>query len=148
MRVWWGLWRPWWRPLMLGIVAGVLLHGPVMASARQFSAPIMEALRTLGWSTSDSVHTVWTKSFQWPGGAYLTVGTTFGSTGYGFRDNAGVMQVKSSGGAWGTIASETAASGATCTAFVNGLCTSASTDDLLLLVRQLEDRVMALEASR
>lgn len=31
---------------------------------------------------------------------YLNFGTIVGSTGYGFRDNAGVMQFKNSGGTW------------------------------------------------
>ncbi|WP_435640596.1 tail fiber domain-containing protein [Micavibrio aeruginosavorus] len=31
---------------------------------------------------------------------YINWGTTRGSTGYGFRDNAGVIQCKNSGGAW------------------------------------------------
>lgn len=31
---------------------------------------------------------------------YLNFGTTAGATGYGIRDNAGVMEVKSSGGSW------------------------------------------------
>lgn len=33
-------------------------------------------------------------------GGYLNFGDTDGTTGYGFRDNAGVLQVKNSGGAW------------------------------------------------
>lgn len=32
---------------------------------------------------------------------YLNFNTTSGATGYGFRDNAGVMEVKNSGGSWG-----------------------------------------------
>lgn len=36
-------------------------------------------------------------------GAYMNWGTTGGVNGYGFRDNAGSMQVKSSGGSWTTI---------------------------------------------
>jgi len=31
---------------------------------------------------------------------YLNFGTTVGSSGYGFRDNAGVMEFKDSGGTW------------------------------------------------
>jgi hypothetical protein len=36
---------------------------------------------------------------------YLNFNTTLGSTGYGFRDNAGVMELKDSGGAWENITS-------------------------------------------
>lgn len=115
---------------LVGVVVGVALAVPVAAAA-QFSAPIMEALRTLGWLSSDSVHTIWTKSFQWPAGAYFNLGATYGSGGYGFRDNAGTMQVKSSGGAWANVVSGTGATGTTCTNFVNGVCTAASEDDVL-----------------
>ncbi len=41
---------------------------------------------------------------------YINFNTTVGSSGYGFRDNAGVMEVKSSGGAWAAISSGSAAS--------------------------------------
>ncbi len=34
---------------------------------------------------------------------YLNFNAVVGSSGYGFRDNAGVMEVKSSGGAWASI---------------------------------------------
>jgi hypothetical protein len=36
---------------------------------------------------------------------YLNFGTTLGSTGYGIRDNSGVMEFKDSGGSWTTFAS-------------------------------------------
>lgn len=36
---------------------------------------------------------------------YLNFGTLSGTTGYGFRDNAGTMQVKNSGGAWANFGS-------------------------------------------
>lgn len=39
---------------------------------------------------------------------YLNFGTIVGSTGYGFRDNAGTMQLKNSGGAWVNIPTSTA----------------------------------------
>jgi hypothetical protein len=38
---------------------------------------------------------------------YLNFGTVVGSTGYGFRDSAGVMQLKNSGGAWVNIPTST-----------------------------------------
>jgi len=34
---------------------------------------------------------------------YLNFGTTSGTTGYGIRDNAGAIEFKSSGGAWGSL---------------------------------------------
>jgi hypothetical protein len=38
---------------------------------------------------------------------YLNFGTFSGSSGYGFRDNAGTMEVKNDGGTWNPIASTT-----------------------------------------
>jgi hypothetical protein len=38
---------------------------------------------------------------------YLNFGSTAGSSGYGFRDNAGTMEFKSSGGTWQAIATST-----------------------------------------
>jgi hypothetical protein len=35
--------------------------------------------------------------------AYLNWGSTFGSSGYGLRDNGGTLQIKNSGGAWTNI---------------------------------------------
>jgi hypothetical protein len=37
--------------------------------------------------------------------SYLNYGATYGSSGYGFRDSGGVLQVKHSGGAWATVSS-------------------------------------------
>lgn len=38
---------------------------------------------------------------------YLNFGTLVGTTGYGFRDNAGTMEFKHSGGAWTSLSTET-----------------------------------------
>lgn len=38
---------------------------------------------------------------------YINFNTTVGSGGYGFRDNAGVMEAKNSSGAWGSIVTST-----------------------------------------
>jgi len=35
-----------------------------------------------------------------PSSGYINVGTTLGTSGYGFRDNAGTMEFKNSGGSW------------------------------------------------
>jgi hypothetical protein len=42
-------------------------------------------------------------------GGYLNFGATPGASGYGFRDSAGVMEVKSVGGSWYPIATSTTA---------------------------------------
>ena len=51
--------------------------------------------------------------------SYHTWGAVDGTSGYGFRDNAGVMQVKNSGGAWSNIA--TAGGSNPCTTTPNSL---------------------------
>lgn len=38
-----------------------------------------------------------------PASSYINWGTTSGTTGYGFRDNAGTMEFKNSGGSWATL---------------------------------------------
>jgi hypothetical protein len=40
-----------------------------------------------------------------PAGKYLNFGATANSSGYGFRDNSGVMEKKNSGGSWEPLAS-------------------------------------------
>lgn len=50
-------------------------------------------------------------------GSYINFGTTDGSSGYGFFDNAGTMQVKNSGGAFANIASNSGT-------LTNGNCVS------------------------
>jgi hypothetical protein len=42
---------------------------------------------------------------------YVSFGTTGGSSGYGFRDNGGTMQMKNSGGAWFDVPASTASAG-------------------------------------
>ena len=39
--------------------------------------------------------------------SYLNFGTTSGTTGYGLRDNAGTVEIKSSGGGWSTVSTWT-----------------------------------------
>lgn len=42
---------------------------------------------------------------------YVSFGTTGGSSGYGFRDNGGTMQMKNSGGSWFDVPASTASAG-------------------------------------
>ena len=51
---------------------------------------------------SGAVHR-FSENIQVPASGYYNFGTTNGSAGYGFRDNAGVVEVKSSGGSWASI---------------------------------------------
>lgn len=46
-----------------------------------------------------------------PVSGYVNVGNTFGSGGYGFRDNGGTMEAKNSGDSWKPIATGTVSSG-------------------------------------
>ncbi len=39
--------------------------------------------------------------------AYLNFGAATGSAGYGFRDNAGVMEFKNTGGTWAGVSTAT-----------------------------------------
>ena len=58
---------------------------------------------------------------------YLNFGSTAGSGGYGFFDNAGILQVKNSGGSWNNILSSSSDSIAP-----NVLSTSGKTDEYCL----------------
>jgi hypothetical protein len=51
---------------------------------------------------SGAVHR-FSENIQVPASGYYNFGTTNGSAGYGFRDNAGVVEAKSSGGLWAPI---------------------------------------------
>lgn len=48
----------------------------------------------------------------WPASGYMNYGTTGGTAGYGFRDNAGTMQYKNSGGSWAAFSSGSGSGGA------------------------------------
>jgi len=56
---------------------------------------------------------------------YLNFGTIAGSSGYGIRDNAGVMEFKHSGGSWTSIVSNTVQGGMT-TGYVTSTSTTAT----------------------
>ena len=45
------------------------------------------------------------KGLLMPAGSYIDWGSTYGTTGYGIRDNSGTLQMKNSGGAWANIGS-------------------------------------------
>jgi hypothetical protein len=51
---------------------------------------------------SGAVHR-FSENIQVPLSGYYNFGTTDGSAGYGFRDNAGVVEAKSSGGSWASV---------------------------------------------
>ena len=41
--------------------------------------------------------------FRLQGGSYLNFGPNFSSSGYGFRDNSGLIELKHNGGSWGSV---------------------------------------------
>ena len=59
--------------------------------------------------------------------SYLNWGVTSGSAGYGFRDNAGTMELKNSGGAWQAIATTTSGGGSSNTGISAQIFTSSGT---------------------
>lgn len=82
------------------ILLGALLLGASMPLlAQPFSTPITQAIALL---------TTGVTSFETVGvdaSGYINWGSGRSSTGYGIRDNAGVMEVKDDGGAWAPITS-------------------------------------------
>lgn len=60
--------------------------------------------------------------------AYLNWGTTLGSSGYGFRDNAGAMEYKNSGGSWTALSGGGGGGMA-----IGGSITSATTGSILFV---------------
>lgn len=61
----------------------------------------------IGTTTPNSKLTVYGDAFLEGSSRYLNFGTTTGSGGYGFRDNAGVLEFKNSGGAWQGVTTAT-----------------------------------------
>ncbi len=60
---------------------------------------------TFSVTGTDPTLTVAAGSFMVPASTYLNWGTTAGTSGYGLRDNSGVMESKDSGGSWEPIRS-------------------------------------------
>lgn len=50
--------------------------------------------------TDNGTVVISTEGLELPVGSYINFGSTVGSGGYGFRDNAGTVQYKNSGGSW------------------------------------------------
>src|SRR5262245_42393751 len=83
--------------LWFGLIAGLSLGAAIPLGAQPFPTTVQIAINQLvtGVIPFTNLRNV--------AGAYMNWGVTGGVNGYGFRDNGGVMQVKSSGGAWATI---------------------------------------------
>jgi len=64
-----------------------------------------QAMTTFGFSATDASKTTMNKGLLMPAGSYIDWGSTYGTTGYGIRDNSGTLQMKNSGGAWANIGS-------------------------------------------
>src|SRR5262245_35762367 len=86
-----------WAIGLLGFVLGSL--GSVSLLAQPFPTPIAQAIALL---------TSGTTPFSIVGinaGGYINWGTGRSASGYGIRDNAGVIEAKDSGGSWGPVLS-------------------------------------------
>ena len=83
--------------LCLGIIFGGLLVHPTVVRVQPFAAQIVIAINQL--TTGITPFT----QLQLAASSYINWGSTSGTSGYGFRDNAGAIQVKSSGGSWATV---------------------------------------------
>lgn len=55
---------------------------------------------TRSWAAGFDGNTFIGGNLSIPISGYLNIGTTLGTSGYGFRDNAGTMEFKNSGGSW------------------------------------------------
>jgi hypothetical protein len=80
-----------------GIVVGVKVE-PTHTSTADFIA--FDYNPVSGTPTSDLSFRATQGNMLIPASSYINFGTTSGTTGYGLRDNAGVMEFKNSGGAW------------------------------------------------
>jgi hypothetical protein len=67
---------------------------------------------------------------------YLNFGTTTGTSGYGFRDNAGTLEFKNSGGVWNSV--NTATSGPSFSVHKNGTNQTVVTSTITLLTWSTE----------
>jgi hypothetical protein len=63
------------------------------------SSSVQNVLWTWNWDGTTSTN----YDFAIAANKYLNWGSTFGSSGYGFRDNTGVIEFKNSGGSWKSL---------------------------------------------
>lgn len=61
--------------------------------------------QTLGGVKTFSSTSVLSAGIRSAAGTYLSFGSTYGSTGYGIRDNSGTLEYKNSGGSWAAVGS-------------------------------------------
>lgn len=80
--------------LGVAVVIGALWGAQPRVAGQTFPAPIAQAITLLTTGVTPF------STLGMNAGAYVNWGTSRGSSGYGFRDNSGTMQVKNSGGAW------------------------------------------------
>lgn len=87
------------RRWLIGFAVGLVLIGSSWASGQPFPLPVSQAIALL---------TSGTTSFQIVGidaSGYINFGSGRSSSGYGIRDNAGVIEAKDSGGSWAPVTS-------------------------------------------
>lgn len=90
--------KPFVRSLSIGAIAALVLLATSLR-AQTFPTPITQAIALLTSGTTP-FSTVGINA-----NGYVNFGTLRGATGYGIRDNAGVIEAKNSAGAWASIIS-------------------------------------------
>lgn len=98
------------RFLVALVLMGALVTGVVLRGAQPFSTEVQLAINQLVTGVVPFT------AFRTAASSYLNWGTTQGTSGYGFRDNAGAIQVKDSGGSWSNV--QTSASTITAAPFI------------------------------
>lgn len=81
-----------------GLILSLIVFAPSVAYLQPFSTQIQLAITQLTTGVTPFTNLRLTAS------AYQNWGTTTGTSGYGFRDSAGTLQFKNSGGSWQAFA--------------------------------------------
>ncbi len=90
------------------VLPGSLTRGKAAVIINQLSTDNMDLLTASAAGTT-RFRLTYAGELVLNASSYLNFGTTAGASGYGIRDNSGVMQLRNSAGNWTNIASESAA---------------------------------------
>lgn len=91
------------RSFAVGVFVAMTLCLSVVLDAQPFATQIQIAINRLTTGVTPFTQLALAAS------SYINWGNTLGTGGYGFRDNAGVIEFKNSGGSWIPVASATGA---------------------------------------
>jgi hypothetical protein len=104
-----GTFSPWLKWKNFGSPAGFLVEGDISTSAVAWEfhlhnggASVADGIKLVRIRNGSNEQAAWygNGNYIQPASTYHNWGSTNGTLGYGFRDNAGVMEFKNSGGAW------------------------------------------------